>query len=118
MYNLVQNWYEGNTELQPFNQPLLTLIPKSKNPPPPTDSRLISHCNITYKILSKILSNRLKGILPGYLEPNQGAFTQGRGSLDNTLVVLEIIHSILTKDRRLNNGAPCIVIKLDILSLR
>lgn len=53
-------------------------------------------------------------MIPFIIQPQQGAFTQGRSALNNALVVLEVIHSILTRDRRLNNGKPCIAIKLDL----
>lgn len=65
--------------LQHFIQTLLTLKPKTKNPSCSSDWRPIYLYNTTYKILSQFLSMRLKNILPKLLEPNQGAFTQGRG---------------------------------------
>jgi hypothetical protein len=38
----------------------------------------ISLCNIGYKIITKIMENRLKGILPKLIPENQGGFIKGR----------------------------------------
>lgn len=61
--------------ISPCNNTLITLIHKWKTQKTPSDWRPTSLCNTTYKILSKIISLRLKPILPLLLEPNQGAFT-------------------------------------------
>lgn len=42
------------------NQTLVSLIPKGKVPQKMTDLRPISLCNVIDRILSKVLSNRLK----------------------------------------------------------
>lgn len=52
--------------------------------------------------------------MPQLLDQSQGAFIQGRGTLENTHIVFEIIHSILSKNKRLSNERPYIAIKLDL----
>ena len=47
-----------------INYTHLVLIPKIKSPEKMTNSRLFSLCNVIYKIISKVLANRLKIILP------------------------------------------------------
>ena len=47
-----------------INYTHLVLIPKIKSPEKMTNFRLFSLCNVIYKIISKVLTNRLKIILP------------------------------------------------------
>ncbi|XP_074278031.1 uncharacterized protein LOC141601635 [Silene latifolia] len=54
----------------------------------------ISLCNVVYKRISKILANRLKPFLNGFISENQSAFTPGRIITDNALVAIEIFHAM------------------------
>lgn len=50
-----------------------------------------------YKILAKILANRLKVILPGIISEHQSGFVPGRNISDNVLVAFETIHHMKRK---------------------
>ena len=73
------------------------LIPKVENPTSMKDLRHISLCNVMYKILAKVLANRLKGILPIIIYAEQLAFVLGRSIIDNVVVAFELIHSLRQK---------------------
>jgi hypothetical protein len=56
----------------------IALIPKIKKPTCVTEFRPLSLCNVTYKLISKVLANRLKKILPTIISPVQNAFIPRR----------------------------------------
>lgn len=56
----------------------VTLIPKVQGPEYPDQFRPISLCNVSYRILSKILANRLRPLLDKIISPTQSAFVKGR----------------------------------------
>lgn len=76
--------------LQELNHTNIALILKVKNP------NSISLCNVSYKILSKILSHRLKVHLPSLISPLQSAFVPGRLLQENSAIAREIYHTMNT----------------------
>lgn len=78
-----------------WNQTTIALIPKVKQPERVTKLRPISLCNVLYKIVSKILANRLKGILPEIISSTQSAFVPGQLISDNILIAYEMTHHLL-----------------------
>ena len=75
-----------------LNHTFITVIPKKKNPEFGSEFRPINLCTVLYKILSKVLANRLKRILPKIITENQSAFTKSRLISDNILVAFESFH--------------------------
>lgn len=75
-----------------LNLIFITLIPKKKRPECIADFRSISLCNVLYKLVAKVLANRLKNILPNIIFPSQSAFVPRRIISNNILVAFEIMH--------------------------
>ena len=69
------------------NSSFLALIPKEKGEKTFNRFRPISLCNTWYKIITKIIANRIKKILPKLIPENQGGFVRGRQIIDNIILV-------------------------------
>lgn len=89
----------------------MVLIPKKENADRMTNLRPVALWNVLYKILAKVLANRLKVILPGIISEHQSGFVPGKNISNNVLVVLEIIHHM--KRKRTGNIGE-VALKLDI----
>ncbi|KAL0395138.1 UNVERIFIED_CONTAM: putative mitochondrial protein [Sesamum latifolium] len=96
---------------QQFNYTYIVLIPKCASPENMSHFHPISLCNVTYKIASKILANRLKPILPNVISESQSAFITGRLITDNVLVAYELNHYLAHKTWGLKGHAA---LKLDL----
>lgn len=84
--------------LQDVNQTSIALIPKCKRLVRLGDVRPINLCNVVYKIVAKLLANRLINILDEIIFPTQSAFVPGRLIIDNMLIAYEILHSTATSN--------------------
>lgn len=67
-------------------QSFVILIPKSENLSYVTDFRLISLCNVYYKVISKILANCLKHVIDKPVGQEQNGFLSGHSAYDNIIV--------------------------------
>jgi hypothetical protein len=71
-------FHQYGTFAKSLNATFVVLIPKKVGVIEIKDFRPISLLGSMYKIISKVLVNRLKGVLEGLLSQSQNAFIQGR----------------------------------------
>ena len=107
----VHNVLNGGDMPNGWNDTIIVLIPKVRNPTKLKDLRPISLCTVLYKIISKVLANRLKNFLPEIISPSQSAFVPGRLITDNVLLSYELTHYLKSR-RKGKNGMSAI--KLDM----
>ena len=78
--------------LASLNGTFITLIPKVKSPTKVSEFRHISLCNIVYKLVAKVVANRMRGLLPLIILESQSAFQSDKAISDNILVAFETLH--------------------------
>jgi len=76
-----------------LNSTFITLIPKESAPESLSDFRPISLCNFVYKMISKIITNMLRGKLGEFISQEQFGFLKDRVITDAIGTVQECIHS-------------------------
>lgn len=96
LFSAVQGFWNSEFLLTAYNKTVITLIPKVDKPSSLQNIRPISLCNVIYKIISKVLANRLKPILQKIIAPTQSAFLQGRLISDNIILAGELMNQIHT----------------------
>ena len=75
----------------------IVLIPNKQWPKVLSDMRLITLCNVLYKIVSKMLANRMKSVLDSVVSKSQSAFVPGCAITNNIIVSTKIMHFLKRK---------------------
>lgn len=88
----IQDFFTGGTVSRAVNHTFLTRIPKQTAANQVDQFRLIASCNVIYKVITKILANRLKDRLNSIIHPSQATFIPSRSILDNCIIHQEVMH--------------------------
>jgi hypothetical protein len=94
--------------IRSLNSTFLALIPKVNNPTSFGDYRPIALCNLCYKIIAKLIANRIRPILSRSLSSEKLGFLKGRQILDAIGTAHECLHNIKTKKLK------ALILKLDL----
>ena len=88
----VLSFFESDCLPSGVNKTWVTLIAKFDSANKIKDFRSISMISCIYKVIAKILANRLRTVMNGLVGETQTAFIQGRQILDGTLISCEVVH--------------------------
>lgn len=104
---LFDDFYLGKLDIYRLNFAILSLIPKEKDATSMKKFRPVSLLNCSFKIFTKVLTNRLSKILEHLIASNQTAFIKGRYILESVVTAHEVLHSVHS------GGESGLIIKLD-----
>ncbi|KAK2651365.1 hypothetical protein Ddye_011221 [Dipteronia dyeriana] len=90
--NFIEEFHKDGSIVKEVNHSFINLIPKRLNPKTLGDFRPISLVIAMYKVLSKMLTNRLKRVLNSIIGDYQMAFVNDRQNMDSFVIAEEIIH--------------------------
>jgi hypothetical protein len=105
----IKDFFTSGKLLQEINHTRIPLVPKVSTPTYITDYRPIACCNVLYKCITKIISDRVKGGLAHIVSINQSAFIPGRRISDNIMLTQELMHNY-----HRDVGPPRCAFKVDI----
>ncbi|KAK4404516.1 hypothetical protein Sango_0820200 [Sesamum angolense] len=95
-----------------LNQTIIALVPKFEHSPSVVDYRLISCYNVIYKVITKIIADRLSPALEHLIDSSKATFVRGGNITDNIFLTQEIVRLYLRK-----GISPRCTINIDLLAL-
>ena len=104
---MMEGFRGDRRQMESLNKVYLVLIPKTAGAQHIGDFRPISLSNLIYLIITKVLANRLRGVLESLISPLQLAFLSGRQMMNSAVLAQEIV-----ADWR-RSGTPCFMWKVD-----
>lgn len=107
---MVQKIFEEPDRIVEVNGTLITLIPKKDMVTCMRDFRPISLCNVSYKTVTKIIAQKLRGLMSNLVGRQQSSFVPNSQSGDNIIVAQEVFHSM----RKKTGSTGWMAIKVDL----
>ncbi|XP_019186396.1 PREDICTED: uncharacterized protein LOC109181097 [Ipomoea nil] len=95
---LIRNFFTESCDFPPgLTETDIVLIPKKNTPELVTDLRPIALSNVVYRVMAKMLANRMKPLMEGIISESQSAFIPDRLITDNILLAAEVGHFLNRK---------------------
>jgi len=91
LLNIFGEFFRHGKLTKGLNSTFIALIPKVESPQRVADFRPISLVSSVYKILSKVLANRLRMVVGNVVSTSQSGFIKGRQILDVILIANELV---------------------------
>jgi hypothetical protein len=110
LFRYVNQVWVNPSLISVINNTLLVMIPKIDKPEFVSQFRPIYLCNVVYKIISKVIVNKIKPLLNEIISPFQSSFIPGRNIHHNIIVAQEMVHSM----SRMKGQKVFMSIKIDL----
>lgn len=108
VWELVEESRSMHWLLPSLNSTFIALVPKGEEANTPDKFRPIALCNVIYKLISKVVANRLKPLLSLLVLPEQTGYVEGRQIMDGIILSNEVLHSLKLLKK------PGMIMKLDL----
>ena len=95
---MFKDLFHGNLPLFSLNFGVITLIPKLQEVNVIQQYRPICLLNVSFKIFTKVATNRLNMVADKVISPTQTAFMQGRNILEGVVILHETVHEMHRKN--------------------
>ena len=105
---IFRDFFVSRKFVKSLNSTFIVMVPKKEGAEDFKDFRPISLVGSLYKLIAKVLANRLKKVMDRVVNKAQNAFVEGMQILDASLIANEVINSMV---RRKEKGILC---KLDV----
>lgn len=106
----IQSFFVTGKLKPALNHTFIALLPKVNFAFKVDQFRPIALCNVVYKIITKILAGRLRGMLDSIVHPSQAAFVPKSSIIDNIIINHEVMFYL--KHRRGCKGFMAIKVDL------
>jgi hypothetical protein len=94
LLDMFSGFYHDKLDLYRLNFALITIIPKENDARVMSKFRPISLLNCSYKVFTKVLTNRIGVVADRIVASNQTTFIKGRYILESVVTAHEILHDM------------------------
>jgi hypothetical protein len=103
LMSLFVEFHSGRLPIHSLNFGILTLLPKVNDAVRIQQFRPICLLNVSFKIFTKVLNNRLLKVADKLIGPSQTAFIPGRYIMEGVVTLHETIHELHRKKKMLSS---------------
>ena len=107
--DVVKSFFNTGNLFKSFNCTLVSLIPKVQSPKSVKEFRPIACCTVMYKIISKVITQRMHEVIHTIISDSQAGFIPGRKIGDNIILAHELVKAYTRK-----NVSPMSMLKIDL----
>jgi hypothetical protein len=98
--SLFYEFYMGRLPIHSLNFGVITLLSKITDATRIQQYRPICLLNVSFKVFTKVLNNRILKVIDKLIGSSQTAFIPGRYIMEGVVILHETIHELLRKKKR------------------